>query len=172
MTTNIIERSFKPIVNDDLKQLYKGSVEVIQQYFFHGNGKKWLSLYDIKNPIAVALCQGAAMHYYDKVTGVNDFDVWFFYPFNQKHLPYHARWNWDFVNPKFGRHPQIQGYRGRKVDVFVRSIRNYSKNNPVETIHKFLQYEDTQTANRLSQKAVVLLTPNFLGQVVWYKGII
>lgn len=172
MTTNIIERSFEPIVNDDLKQLYTGSVKVIQQYFVHGNGKKWLSLYDIKNPIAVTLCQGAAMHYHDKVTGVKDFDVWFFYPFNKKHLPYRVRRNWDFVNPKFGRHPQTQEYKGRRVDVFVRSIRNYSKNNPVETIHKFLQYENTLTSNELSQKAVVLLTPKFLGQVVWYKGII
>ena len=110
------------------------------------------------------------MHYHDGVNGIKDFDVWFFYPFNQKHLPYRTIWNWDYKNPKFGRHPSIPGYTGRKVDVLVRSIKNYAENDPVKTIHQFLHYENTASSRELAKKAVVMLTPeSLLGKVVWYK---
>ena len=110
------------------------------------------------------------MHYYDGVNGIKDFDVWFFYPFNQKHLPYRTIWNWDYKNPKFGRHPSIPGYTGRKVDVLVRSVKNYTQNDPVKTIHQFLQYENTASSKELAKKAVVMLAPEaLLGKVVWYK---
>jgi hypothetical protein len=166
-----IERSLEPITNDDLKELYAGSVKCRDEYFINGQGKKWLSLYDIEHPLAVALCQGSAMHFHDKVNGVKDFDVWFFYPFNETHLPYRTIWNWDYKNPKFGRHPSIADYYGRKVDVLVRSIKNYSNNqNPIDTIHQFLQYENTPTSKALAKKAAVILYPeSLLGKVVWYK---
>ncbi|GAB6088780.1 hypothetical protein JCM12856_03730 [Spirochaeta dissipatitropha] len=110
------------------------------------------------------------MHYHDKVNGIKDFDVWFFYPFCQKHLPYRTIWNWDYRNQKFGRHPAIPGYDGRKVDVIVRSINNYTVDDPVETVHKYLQNENTQSSRELAKKAVVMLTPDsLLGKVVWYR---
>ena len=96
--------------------------------------------------------------------------MWFFYPFNQKHLPYRQIWTWDYKNPKFGKHPLIPGYEGRKVDVLVRSVRNYDEASPVETIYRYLENEKTKTARELAQKAIVLLYPSeFLGKVVWYK---
>lgn len=165
-----IERSLELVTKNDLKELYDGSVKRLYEYFITGQGIKWKSLYDIKQPLAVALCQGAAMHFHDKMNGVKDFDVWFFYPFNEKHLPYRTIWNWDYKNPKFGRHPSIQGYSGRKVDVLVRSIKNYSKQNSIETIHQFLQYENTPTSKALAKKGVVMLYPKLLlGKAVWYK---
>jgi hypothetical protein len=165
-----IERSLEPLTKGDLKELYEGSVKRLHEYFLIGQGSKWLELYDIKKPLAVALCQGAAMHFHDKTNGVKDFDVWFFYPFNQKHLPYRTYWNWDYQNPKFGRHPSIPGYTGRKVDVLVRSIKTYTSNDPVKTIHQFLQYENTASSRELAKKAVVMLAPeSLLGKVVWYK---
>lgn len=165
-----IERSLEPITIDDLKELYSGSVQRLYEYFITGQGKKWQRLYNIKQPLAVALCQGAAMHFHDKKNGVKDFDIWFFYPFNEKHLPYRTLWNWDYQNRKFGRHPSIPGYSGRKVDVIVRSIRNYSKHDPVKTIHTFLQNEGTATSKALAQKSVVMLQPrSILSKVVWYK---
>ena len=165
-----IERSLEPITKNDLKELYIGSVKCLDEYYINGGGVKWKSLYDIKRPLAVALCQGAAMHFHDKVNGVKDFDVWFFYPFNEKHLPYRDIRNWDYKNTKFGHHPYILNYDGRKVDVLVRSIKNYSNQNPIDTIHKFLQYENTKTSKELSKKAVVMLYPeSLLGKVVWYK---
>ena len=158
-----IERSREPITKSDLKELY--------EYFLDGNGRKWLKLYDIEQPLAVALCQGAAMHFHDKTNGVKDFDVWFFYPFNEEPLPNRGvYWNWDYENPKFGNHPSIEGYTGRKVDVLVRSIRKYTANDPVKTIHQYLQHENTPSSKWLAKKAVVMLSPeSLLGGVVWYK---
>jgi hypothetical protein len=121
--------------------------------------------------LAVALCQGAAMHYYDHTNGIKDFDIWFFYPFNKTHLPYRTVWSWDYQNPRFGHHPANTKHSGRDVDVLVRSIRNYSLYDPIATIHQFLLYEGTASASELGKKAVVLLYPNaFLGKVIWYKG--
>ena len=165
-----IERSLEPLTKNNLKELYAGSVKRLSEYFITGQGRKWQHLYDVEQPLSVALCQGGAMHYHDKVNGIKDFDVWFFYPFNEKHLPYRSIWNWDYKNPKFGRHPSIPGYSGRKVDVLVRSIKNYSKQNPVKTIHQFLQYENTSTSKELAKKGVVMLYPeSLLSKVVWYK---
>lgn len=165
-----IERSLELLTDDDLNDLYLGSIERLKEYFVIGKGSKWQSLYNIENPLAVALCQGAAMRFHDKENGIKDFDVWFFYPFNETHLPYRTIWNWDYKNPKFGRHPLISDYAGRKVDVLVRSIKNYSKQDPVSTIHQFLQYENTTTSKELAKKAVVMLQPeSSVGNVVWYK---
>tara|TARA_R110002095_G_scaffold180525_1_gene158005 strand:+ start:874 stop:1386 length:513 start_codon:yes stop_codon:yes gene_type:complete len=166
----IIERSLEPLTLNDLEELYSGSVDCLNDYFIEGKGVKWQELYDIEQPLAVALCQGGAMHYYDKVNGIKDFDVWFFYPFNKKHLPYRTIWNWDYDNPKFGQHPDMLVYSGRKVDVIVRSIKNYVDNDPVNTIYHYLDYENTSSSTELARKAVVLLYPDSqLGRVVWYK---
>ena len=166
-----IERSLEVIKISDLEELYTGSVERLYQYFITGQGAKWQGLYNIKQPLAVVLCQGAAMHFHDGKNGVKDFDVWFFYPFNKTHLPYRTIWNWDYKNLKFGNHPLILGYEGRKVDVIVRSIKHYSAEDPIDTIYNFLKNEKTATAKALSKKAVVMLSPkSILGKVVWYKG--
>jgi hypothetical protein len=143
----------------------------LRQHFVDGPGQKWTNLYDINQPLAVALCQGAAMHYYDRVNGVKDFDVWFLYPFNSRHLPYRTIWNWDYEVPKFGRHPEFLGHKGRKVDVLVRSVRNYDAGDPKNSFYRFLQAEGTETARLLGRKAVVLLEPpQRIGEVIWYKA--
>ena len=165
------QRSSARIANEDLIELLGGSWARLREYFFEGEGRKWLDLYDINKPLAIALCQGAAMHYHDHINGVKDFDVWFLYPFNKKHLPYRTIWHWDYRNPKFGSHPDHTGYMGRKVDVLVRSIRNYDPSDPGETIRAFFENEGTDAARELALKAVVLLDPPArLGDVVWYKG--
>lgn len=166
-----IERSLEPITNNDLKELLEGSVERLRKYFVQGDGVKWREFYNMEQPLAVALCQGGAMHYFDKQNGVKDFDIWFFYPLNKKHLPCKTIWTWDYTNPKFGCHPSIPGYTGRRVDTIVRSIRNYTLNDPVKTIHQYLQNENTKSSKELAKKAVVILAPDLLlGKVVWYKG--
>jgi len=165
------ERSFARIAPADLRDLYVGSVKRLHEYFIQGKGAKWNELYNIKKPIAVALCQGAAMHYHDGSNGIKDFDVWFFFPFNpKKRLPDRAIWNWDYVNPKFGRHPSIPDYKGRRVDVLVRSIRSHSSKGSVKTIHQYLKSENTPSSRKLAKKAVVMLFPTrLLGRVIWYK---
>jgi hypothetical protein len=83
-----IDRSPAVISDCDLDELFVGSLSRLREYFVDGPGKKWRNLYDIQYPLAAALCQGAAMHYHDKINGVKDFDIWFFYQFNGVHLPY------------------------------------------------------------------------------------
>ena len=168
---NITERNYSYIVSKDLQKLFEGSKERLYQYFLQGIGKKWLEHYDIESPICIALCQGAAMHYYDKKNGVKDFDVWFFFPFNEKHLPYRTVWNWDFGESKFGKHPENVDFRGRCVDVIVRSLKDYNKNDPIGTIHRYLKEKETKSAQELSKKAIVILSPKeYFGQTVWYKN--
>lgn len=165
-----VERSLEPITKEDLRELLEGSIKRLRDYFVYGNGVKWLKYYDIEQPLVTALCQGAALHYCDNSNGIKDFDIWFFYPFNQLHLPYRAIWTWDYTNQKFGCHPSIQNYKGRKVDVIVRSIRNYTINNPIKTIQQFLEHQGIKSAIELAKKAVVILFPeSFLGEVAWYK---
>ncbi len=165
-----IERATAEISRDDLAELLAGSIDCLERYFLWGKGRKWQALYDLEQPLAVALCQGAAMHYLDKVNGVKDFDVWFFFPFSGEHLPYRTIWNWDYVNPKFGRHPDVWGYAGRRVDVIVRSIHHFVEADPVQTILRYLQEENTVSSRELAKKAVVMLGPGeLLGRGVWYK---
>ena len=166
-----VERSLEPITNDDLREIYAGSRDRLKKYFVQGKGKIWANHYKIESPLAVALCQGAAMHYHDGVNGIKDFDVWFFYPFNEKHLPYRTVWTFDYTNKKFGTHPSMKDYSGRKVDVIVRSIHNYNQDDPVDTVLRYLQNEKTKSAAELSKKAAVMISPESLvGELVWYKG--
>ncbi len=167
----IEERNYSEITKEDLITLLQGSIDCLQSYFVKGDGTKWQSLYNIYKPLCVALCQGAAMHYYDKKNGIKDFDVWFFYPYNQEHLPYRTVWSWDLKDPKFGKHPDFKQYEGRKVDVLVRSLKKYYPNNPKETLIDYLKNNPNKTPKELSKKAVVLILPNkLLGKTIWYKN--
>lgn len=164
-------RSFAIITEQDLSDILVKSKEKIKDFFTSETGVKWKRYYEYANPLCIALCQGAAMHYYDKTNGIKDFDIWFFYKFNKKHLPYRSRWEWDYVNKKFGCHPDFKGFEGRKVDVMIRSIKNYVNDDSVQSIYEYFQKEKTTTAKMLAQKAVVLLEPKeYLGKVIWYKN--
>jgi hypothetical protein len=164
------ERSYAKITTNNLEELRKGSIKRLKEYFINGDGKKWSSLYNIACPFCIALCQGAAMHYCDKSNGIKDFDVWFFYPFNKKHLPYRTIWNWDYQNAKFGSHPKMKNYKGRKVDVIVRSLKLNTSNNPTTGLLTYLSNKQTKSATELSKKAVVLIRPRKnLGNIIWYR---
>lgn len=167
----ISERNYSDITPADLKDLLEGSIARLDEYFIFGKGAKWSTSYNIRKPLCIALCQGAAMHYYDKINGIKDFDVWFFYPFNQKHLPYRTIWAWDYQNSKFGQHPEMKDYEGRKVDVIVRSLKEYNVADPIGTIKNYLSQKRNKSAEELSKKAVVLLSPEaYFGKTIWYKG--
>ena len=163
-------RNYAEIEKPDLEDLLQGSIERLKEYFVNGKGIKWSTFYNISDPLCIALCQGAAMHYYDKENGIKDFDIWFFYPFNQKHLPYRTVWSWDYQNPKFGRHPEMKDHKGRNVDVIVRSVKEYNWSDPIGTIIKYLSEKQSASARELSNKAVVMLSPKeYLGKTIWYK---
>jgi len=118
---------------------------------------------------AVALCQGAALHYLDGKNGVKDFDVWSFYTKNpEKPFPYRRRAELDLGIPKFGKTIGYEHFVGRKVDLIGRSLNGADTSDPVGTLRKYLREGKTESARQLAQKAVILLEPaNLLGTVVW-----
>ena len=65
-----IERSPEPITIEDLKELYNGSAQRLHEYFVKGQGVKWKELYNIEKLLAIALCQGGAIHFHDGVNGI------------------------------------------------------------------------------------------------------
>ena len=118
---------------------------------------------------AVALCQGAALHYLDGKNGIKDLDVWSFYEEHpERPFPYRRRAKVDFGDSKFGTTDGYSHFTGRKVDLIGRSIRNVDRHNPVSTLRRYLRSGTTESARFLAEKAVILLEPTHLfGTVVW-----
>jgi hypothetical protein len=122
--------------------------------------------------IAVALCQGAALHYIDQSTGVKDFDVWTFYaaagsiryPWRKPRIPR------DFGIPRFGTTPDYEHFIGRRVDCLGRSLRVPKQADPILAIHSYLASGRKKSSPfELAQKAVVLIEPaGLLGEVIWH----
>jgi hypothetical protein len=124
--------------------------------------------------IAVALCQGAALHYIDQSTGVKDFDVWTFfaaagsvrYPWRKPRIPR------DFGLPRFGTTPEFEHFVGRRVDCMGRSLRVRKHADPISTIQRYLDGGHRGSSPfELAQKSVVLIEPvGLLGEVIWHAG--
>lgn len=122
--------------------------------------------------LCVALCQGAALHYLDRETGVKDFDVWTFFarspgrPHPDAAL-FRRRKLVDFGPSRFGRTPTAPpGFAGRRVDLFARDLDAPISADPATVLRQWLRRASTTTARKLAEKAVVLIEPAS-GQVVW-----
>jgi hypothetical protein len=110
--------------------------------------------------IAVALCQGAALHFVDGTNGVKDFDVWSFYS-SSAGIQYPPRRlkHRQFPLPKF---------QNRRVDFLGRTLAASPDTDPIQAIQHYLSDCRSSTAKALSKKAVVLIEPQaLLGTVVW-----
>ncbi|RJP68894.1 MAG: hypothetical protein C4532_11910 [Candidatus Abyssobacteria bacterium SURF_17] len=117
--------------------------------------------------LCIALCQGAAKHYVDGVTGINDFDIYTFYRSHSEKRWYAKRIkSYDFGNPKFGRSPDRPDFIGRRVDCLGRAIDATDKENIVTALRRYIEQGKTETARLLAEKAIVLLEPD-CGKVVW-----
>ena len=158
-----------PITKDDLTQLLQDSQKHFCDALKANPNKPMAKMHLGKKPVAIALCQGAAMHYQDGKTGYTDFDVYLFYEIDNSYPPrrrHPARYWKPPLCYKNAKYPcgDIQ------VDVLVRCIEVHGK-NPTEIIHWFLRNGKSKTACCLSEKAVVLLhPPKQLGKVIWYDG--
>ena len=159
------ERSQAIITEADLKRLLS-LTQVDIESFFQKNPK--YNLYSGKECL-VTLGQGAALHYINKKNGVKDFDVWFFYPrLDDIVLPYRRRGLVDFGESKFGKHPDDQHYKGRRIDVLMRSDTHFNKGDPKKCLNEYLTDGATTTAKMLSQKAMIGLYPDqYFGQTLW-----
>jgi len=157
-------RSFAAITIDDLRSLSAIAAQDRKSFFrVHPH---WAKLYE-QRVICVALCQGAALHYMDSTTGINDFDIYTFYERNPlKNLFAKRLKSYDFGNPKFGQSIDKPNFTGRRVDCLFRSINRYKRENAKTALRRYLEEGKTETARLLSDKAVVFLKPN-CGRVIW-----
>jgi hypothetical protein len=150
----------------------RGCIAGADRERFFVRNPRWARLYR-ERVIAVALCQGAALHYVDGRNGVRDFDVWTFYEQHpEAQFPFRRHQVQDFGPSKFGRHPEATSLRGRAVDLFGRSIPASTSGDVIAAVRAYLNGRSTESARRLALKAVVLLDPGPLrGVVVWPFGI-
>lgn len=159
-------RSYRAIGLGDLRKL--AVIAQRDQATFFGNHPKWAKLYS-RRLICIALCQGAALHYLDASTGINDFDVYVFYRRNPAKNWYSKRLkSYDFGEPKFGQSLDCPNFVGRRVDCLSRSIEAYEKEDVVIAVQRYLDGGKTEGARLLATKAVILLEPH-CGKVIWPK---
>jgi hypothetical protein len=157
-------RSPKAITIDDLARLSEITAKDRAARF--ARVPRWKPYAD--RVICVALCQGAALHFVDGVTGVKDFDVWTFYAEHPVGA-FPQRWRTvrDFGPSPFGATPG-SGLKGRRVDLFGRSLPAALGADPVAVLRAYLAEGTSPSAARLREKAAVLLDPEPLrGTVAW-----
>jgi len=120
--------------------------------------------------IAVALCQGAALHYVDGGNKIKDFDVWTFYAVHPVG-PFPPRWRTtaDFGPSPLGRWPgDPDSFTGRRVDLIGRSLSEPVGVDPLEALRRYLSSGGSASARALAAKAVVLIDPPRLrGTAAW-----
>ena len=163
-----MSRSHERITKSDLQKLLALAKTDIDDFF---NRKPEYRGYKGKEAL-IALCQGAALHYIDGKNGVKDFDVWFFYPRLSKQLPYRRRGTVDFGPSKFGKSLKDMGFRGRRIDVLMRSESSFSAKSPIMGLHQYLNTAKTATSKHLSRKAVIGLFPeSVFGKVLWPRNL-
>lgn len=132
-----MERSPEIITNSDLKRLLALARSDIESFFARNPSYKEYE----GREVLVALCQGGALHYLDRKNGVKDFDIWFFYPLTSRNLPYRRRGVVDFGVSKFGVHSKFKasGFKGRTIDVLMRSDTYFSGSDPEQEIISYLK---------------------------------
>lgn len=159
-------RSYERIDLDDLKRLAEIAKQDRENFF--GQYPEWAKLYQ-GSFLCVALCQGAALHFLNGKTGINDFDIYSFYASNPAKDWYAKRIKaYDFGDPKFGQTKDKPEYVGRRVDCLGRSISVKEDEHPESALQRYLREGKTATARLLAEKVVVLLEPN-CGKVIWPK---
>ncbi len=159
------KRIDKEITKENLCDLYKLVICRLKAQREHHTPEQREG-YDIRKPFAVALCQGAAMHYLGKPNikggkkykGVKDFDIWCFYKKNDIRFRFsRSRLIDEYCSKEFGE---------RKVDILMRAI-DYTS-NPIHSIQNWLKTSGNQSPRYLSQKAVILICPEI--KPIWCEG--
>jgi hypothetical protein len=160
------ERSYEFIVDDDLRRL--GRLAAADRNSLFARRRETGELY-ADRLVAVALCQGAALHRVDGRNGVKDFDVWSFYlEHPQRPYPYRRNGTADFGIPKFGTSPGWEHFVGRRVDLIGRSLPFDPQADIARELRRYLRQGKTSTARHLAAKAMILIEPaGRLGEIVW-----
>jgi hypothetical protein len=159
-------RSYRQLTNADLKRLGQIAARDRDDLF---RRKPGLGRLYSGRLFAVALGQGAALHYLNGKNGIKDLDVWSFYrAAPERPYPYRRRGIADFGNPKFGKTDDSPQFVGRRVDLLGRSLDATDFSDPLVVLRDYLANGTTKSARLLALKAVILIEPEaLLGSVVW-----
>lgn len=156
----------KPINKGDLRRLGDIALRDLESLFRRHPDTAHLYRHRL---FAVALCQGAALHFLDGKNGVKDFDIWcFFRAHPTKPFPYRRHARADFGSPKFGKSRNWEHFVGRRVDLLGRSLKVSSHASAADALRGYLSSSRTASARELAKKAMILVHPRkLLGAVVW-----
>jgi len=160
-------RSHATITRADLRRLARIADEDRADFF--SRHPEFALLYR-KRLLCTALCEDAALHYLNGVTGIEQFSVWSFYAEHaEAPFPFQRVSHVDFGRSKFGRAPDgPETYQGRRVILQGRSIEAAAGDDPIEALQRYLRAAASPSARELAQKAVVLIAPDPLaGMEVW-----
>jgi hypothetical protein len=170
------KRSHAPFTDEHLKRL-AAIARADQRDLFER--KLRLATYESRF-LLIALCQGAAQHYLDCLSGrattrgVKDLDVYTFYSENAAvPWPYRRQVVKDFGKSEFGYHPNKRpDFIGRHVDLMSRALPVAVDVNPVAALRDWLATSPNQTPRLLRKKGVVGLYPaRYRGRVIWNPDI-
>jgi len=156
----------KPITRGDLRRLSDIALRDLESLFRRYPDTAHLYRHRL---FAVALCQGAALHFLYGKNGVKDFDIWcFFKAHTKKPFPYRRHARVDFGRPRFGKSRNWEHFVGRRVDILGRSLKVAAYESPEDALRGYLLSSKTASARALAKKAMILLYPHtLLGTVVW-----
>jgi hypothetical protein len=164
-------RSFKRITQADLQRL--SDLAAADCAAFFASHPEWAVQYEGR-VLAMALCQGAALHVLDGKTGIQDFDVYTFYA-RHPDRPWYAKRlkSVDFGDPKFGTSLDRPEFKGRRVDLMGRSLDVTVDCDPILAIRQWLRKgREGSSAALLAKKAVILVSPiDRIGAVIWPEGV-
>ena len=161
------DRSYERITRIDLKRLAR--IARAEREDFFSRHREYAILYR-KRILCTALCDDAALHYINGLTGVSSFDVFTFYAEHpEASFPHWHEERYDFGRSKFGRLAAApETFKGRPVNLAGRSINASPTDHPLEALQHYLRRATNPVPKRLAEKAVVLLEPDPLaGYLAW-----
>ena len=162
----ISERSQEALETHHLHRLAKIAIidleDLFQQY-----PHRYGSLYQDRLML-ICLCQGAAGHFVNRDRGVKDFDVWtFFREHPERPFPYRRRAKRDFGSSRFGRHPDCESLRGRRVDLLGRSVPCEDGQDPYACVREWICGRG-KSSREIAKSPVVVIHPEAdSGRIIW-----
>lgn len=169
VATLVSERSQELVEKHHLRRLTKIAISDLRDFFRRcpDTGELYRN-----RRMLICLCQGGARHFVRQDCGVKDFDVWaFFREHPERPFPYRRRGKKDFGHSQFGRHPGDEGYRGRRVDLFGRSIPCDDGQRPLDCVRAWLRQGNTTSSREIAKSPVVVIHPDpIIGQIIWDPG--
>ena len=159
----ISERSWEVLETHPLHRLAEIAIIDLDDFFQRHPD----SLYRDRRML-ICLCQGAAEHFVNQDHGVKDFDVWaFFRKHPERPFPYRRSVKRDFRPSRFGRHPNDEYFRGRRVDLFGRSVPCEDEQDPHACVREWICGRG-KSSREIAKSPVVVIHPEaHTRRIIW-----